>query len=129
MMEGLSARLACRTVTEKDLKELRKLNLKLKTYVNAKDIRNSMKTDIRFHEHVAKVSGNGRLLTLLKNSLLTNLFCLSQRSESFIEHGPETVAQHEMILECIEKHDESCAEKAMRDQIRQGGKWILLSNE
>ncbi len=129
MMEGLSARLACRNTTEKAIKELRKLNSRLGAYIASGDIKNSTSVDIKFHEHVAKLSGNARLLRLLQNSLLTNLYCISQRGETFLEHGAQTLQQHDRIIDCIERGDEDDAEAAMREQIRKGAEWLLLSKD
>jgi DNA-binding GntR family transcriptional regulator len=125
MMEGLSVRLACRKVEEKNLKELIKIHKKLATVIGKGELKNCVKLDIQFHETIANMSGNTRLIQLLRNSLFTNLFCISERGERFLEHGPEILSNHQKLISLLEKRDEEESEKVMREQIRQGGAWIL----
>lgn len=127
MMEGLSARLACKRVTDKDLKELRKIHVRLENAMGRGDTKNCVKIDIQFHEEIARISGNSRLLHTLKHSLFTNLFCIASRGENFVTQGPEIVRNHVRLIELIERKDEEAAELFMRQQIRQGSKWILSS--
>ena len=127
MMEGLSARLACRRATEKDLKELRKIHVRLENAMVRGDVKNCVKIDIQFHEEIARISGNNRLLHTLKHSLLTNLFCISSRGENFVIRGAEIVSNHLRLIELIERKDEDAAECSIRQQIRQGSEWILSS--
>lgn len=127
MIEGLSARLACRSAEQKDLKDLRAMNAKLKRYLAKKDIKNSIQTDIQIHERIAELSENSRLVSLLKGSVLTNLFRISEREEVFLVHGEEMILQHERIIDSIEGRSEEQAEQRMREQIRAGAEWILRS--
>ena len=127
MMEALAVRLACRKAADKDLKELRRIHAKLSAAVERGDMKNCVRTDIQFHEEIARMSGNNRLLHTLKHSLFTNLFCISSRGEQFVIRGGDIIVNHQDLIGLIELRDEDAAERSMRQQIRQGGEWILCS--
>lgn len=126
-MEALSIRRACRQAGERDIKALWRIHKRLADAVRRGDTKSCVKTDIQFHVEIARISGNSRLLYLLKHSLLTNLFCISKREESFMGRRAIMLAQHEKMIKLIERKNEDGAERLMREQIRQGAASILSS--
>jgi DNA-binding GntR family transcriptional regulator len=127
MMEALSIRRACRRAEERDVKALWRIQTRLAGAVERGDTKTCIKTDIQFHMEIARISGNRRLLYLLTHSLFTNLFCISEREESFMSRRAIMLAQHEQMIKRIERRDEDGAERVMREQIRQGAASILSS--
>jgi DNA-binding GntR family transcriptional regulator len=125
MLEALSARLASRTATEADVEGLRKICDRFEAGVARQDVTQCLKADIRFHEEIVRISGNKRLLEIVHAFVLTNLFSIVGRGNKYLEKGTEIMRQHAMIVDAIEKHDPDLAEQVMREQISQGGGWIL----
>jgi DNA-binding GntR family transcriptional regulator len=124
-MEALSVRLACRRAQPRDIQALRRIDKKLASAMKNRDARSCVKTDILFHEEIARISGNSRLLYLLKYSLLTNLFHVSQLGHTFVVRSKEVLAQHETIISLIERGSEDTADRLIREQIRQAAERIL----
>ena len=127
MMEALSVRLACRKAEGKDVKNLKKIHEKLEKAIDKQDLKNCVKYDIQFHEEIARISGNKRLITVLVKSLFTNLFCISERGESFLTHGKLIAEDHRKLIDLIESGNEDEGERHIRYQIQRGGSWIMSS--
>ena len=129
MLEALSARLAAQLATKDDIKNLRSICEDFKCSAEEKDINLCLNTDIKFHEEIVKISKNKKLQEIIQSFVLTNLFSIAGRGYKYLEKAEEIQKDHCLLVDMIATHNAELAERAMREQIKQGGQWILSSLE
>ena len=129
-LEGLSARLAAQRATADDVVVLEALRQE-QASVLPEDSHRLFEVDHKFHQAIAKASGNKYLAQTLER-----LFGLSRRLWYLIlpqlGHLPTAVEKHLDLVEAIKARDADGAEKIMREHVAEfyaQVREILVENE
>lgn len=109
-IEPTGAALAARRASKADIRAIRASLNGMRDYASNHDL--ALKADIEFHVAILKASGNPFLFQLreLVHTALTISIGLTNR----ISGHSASIADHEAVLNAIEKGDAEGAEKAMR---------------
>jgi len=123
-LEALSARLAATRAQEHELKGLAALAKHVDTlnrrFANGdeKAVLELAQRDLEFHLAIAKMSGNGRLASTLKQQRLIEFtFAMAQHTVIYRELKDRPVPPHGDIVKAIRKRDPIQAEEVMRRHI------------
>jgi len=127
VLEALAAQLAATLITGKELQAMRDICRKFKDSIEKRKIQSCVRMDLKFHSFLMEVSGNDKLVQVMR---IFNLQALS----IFIT-GPEYwtrvegyVKEHLAIIEALSRHDSDLVETLTREHIRKG-KELILSSE
>ncbi len=116
IVEPAAARLAAIYAAQEDLEELKKVVNRMEAYVESASAGGFYAEDARFHDCIAKASGNHNIREMVSNYCINMYFHL--RSFGDVPNlEAESADQHKMILEAIENRDGRKAEQLMRDHI------------
>lgn len=112
VIEGLSARLSARLITQEQIQELKAHfePFAQKTLINVQEYAIA---DRAFHTQIMKWSGNAVVLRL---EVLSNIHLRAYQA-GLLRPPEETLAEHFAIIEALEKQDEALAEILMRQHI------------
>jgi GntR family transcriptional repressor for pyruvate dehydrogenase complex len=77
-----------------------------------------LRVDQEFHLRIAEACGNRFIATTLETTF--ERLILKRSLEGFPQRGKKVYKEHEMIVDCIVKHDVGGARELMRQHIRQG---------
>ena len=127
VLEGLSARLACARMAEKDLVELRACCDELELGMKEGNSMKCLEADIKFHEKIVETSGYERLIEIMRTHLLTNLFMVTDRGEVYLQKSAKALLNHKELVAAFEQGQCKRAERLMMKQLKQGRDWILKS--
>ena len=119
-LEGMAARLAATRMTGAQVAELRRLLEQHRTQI-AQDPQNAyfqQEGDLDFHYRIVQGSGNARLVRLLCNDLYQLVRAYRYQFGMASRRGPRAFAEHEFIVDAIERGDGELAELLMRHHIR-----------
>lgn len=123
-LETLSARLAATRAQEHELKSLtalaKQVDVLNRRFANGdeKAVLELAQRDLEFHLAIAKMSGNGRLASTLKQQRLIEFtFAMAQHTVVYRELKDRPVPTHSEIVKAIQKRDPVQAEEVMRRHI------------
>ena len=126
VLEALGCRLAAAHATAQDVAELRSVLKRSSESAAAGDLDQLVATDSGFHEHLARMSGNATLARILAD--LGETAVRFRRAAVQAPDRPEqTIVEHALIVDALEKGDAAIAESNMREHIRQAGLAFLAS--
>jgi DNA-binding GntR family transcriptional regulator len=113
MLEGFSAKLAAKNITDKDLNKLRALLEKQKR-INEGNTKDWQSLNYEFHRIINQKSGNKQIIQLLREKTqFTNYWFLSM---SHMDFKP-AIKAHEKILQALMDRNGDKARKYMEDHI------------
>lgn len=116
VLEGASAKLAARMISEAELAKLYEMNQELARLGNAVE---AFQVNQSFHNllnHAARNRFLNKAMIGFKNALLI----LGPTTLSDAERAESAIKEHEAILDAIQKHDGDLAENLMRKHIEAG---------
>ena len=127
-LEGMSARLAAKKMSEEDIESLSDL---LDKHQNSIDKSQGTKYfqregNLDFHYRIAKASNNQWLIDLLSSELYQLLRMCRQRSGQTPSRPLKAIQEHRQIVEAILDRDEELAELLMRRHI--SGAWKIVKD-
>ena len=114
MLECTAAELAARNVDERAVESLRAA---LTEHVHASDLQARARSDLSFHEAVARAAGNP-VITVMFGSIRNLVYGLMLRSLSDREVTRAGDPWHGTIFDCIAAHDAEGARSAMAEHLR-----------
>ncbi len=117
VLEGLAARRAARSVTEKQIKELRKIFSDFTSREKLKDYHAYSKADRRFHNFITEIASREFLTTILQTFNIISLAYQYANSEGLIREPHDTIEDHLKIIDAICDHDPDSAENFMREHL------------
>jgi GntR family transcriptional regulator, gluconate operon transcriptional repressor len=122
-VEARAAKLVARSHTEADLDLLRSRFDALAAAAAAGDVRAVSRADLEFHESVAQLSGNGRLLAAFQRSapLLKTLIALDEHLYASLD---DIADEHRPMLEAIERGDGDEASRRFEAHIERAGSLV-----
>ena len=125
-LEGMSARLAARTMPVKEIDALWRLLDEHQKSIDQAEGKNYFQKegDLDFHYRIALNSQNEWLLRLLGGELYQLLRMGRQRSSNRPARPVKALKEHQMIVEAISNRDEELAEILMRRHI--SGAWQIV---
>ncbi len=116
ILEGSCARLAAERGTAQDVAAMRDALKDVKKIIAARDFRLLVARDLRFHDALAAATGNQMLESQSRHLLNIGArfwyFALPRMDGDALQAD---MAAHVAVIDAIEAHDASRAEKAMRD--------------
>ena len=122
-VEARAAKLVARSHTDADLALLRSKLDALAAAAAAGDVRSVSRADLEFHEAVAQLSGNGRLLAAFQRSapLLKTLISLDEHLYASLD---DIADEHRPMLEAIERGDGDEASRRFEGHIEHAGSLV-----
>lgn len=107
-LESLCVELACDRITEEDIASLRVAATEFEEVLKTGDVTQFAEADVRFHDIIYLATDNQRLVHLLYN-LREQMYRYRVEYLKREEVHPVLLAEHEEIIECIEKRNKSRA--------------------
>ena len=122
-VEARAAKLVARSHTEADLTLLRSKLDALAAAAAAGDVRAVSRADLEFHETVAELSGNSRLLAVFQRSapLLKTLIALDEHLYASLD---DIADEHRPMLEAIERGDGNEASRRFEGHVERAGSLV-----
>ena len=121
VIEGLAARLCCKRTSREDINELKNIAGKLNESVVEGSAEEHAVLDRKFHRRIVEMSGNEMLKQLTKTYQILGKVVLVHFNEK------PTPDDHSELVQLIAENKPDEAERAMRDNVRNGKK--QLSNK
>ncbi len=113
-METLAVkRIITREVTEEELEELREINERLARAIERRRPTECVKIDMDFHQTIVRMSGNTRLVDMLKEFPLSNFLIIMGKGNTFCENGESILDDHNQIIKYIEQSKLADLEKIL----------------
>ncbi len=125
-LEGMSARLAAKNMSDEDIESLQNLLDKHESNIEQTKGKEYFQHegDLDFHFRIAQASNNQWLMDLLSSELYQLLRMCRHRSSQTPERPIKALSEHKQITEAIAQHDEELAELLMRRHI--SGAWKIV---
>jgi len=118
LLEPFSAKTAARTMTDKDISELKKLNTTAKKYLKADNYKAALKYEIALHTKIAEQTNNP-LIVLLMEFVEDILVYYKKVFHIGIDDLSVILEAHERIYQAIKDRDEDRAFKEMLNHIEE----------
>ncbi len=115
-LEGLAARLAATRITPAALAGLRAILARQAAAVASGDDASSFAANALFHAAIAAAAGNPELPRLL-GTLEGRMALALRRAAARPDHRAAALAEHQRVLEALERRDGDAAEAAMRGHL------------
>jgi DNA-binding GntR family transcriptional regulator len=127
-LEGLAAELAATRIRDDQLRELRKAVARFRRLIDTKrrEVREWGRANDLFHQTIQDAAGNERLIETLAHlhrSFPRDLTGLVLGGSNGLLR--ENLAQHEAVLDAIERHEPEAARQLMTDHIRRAGELVV----
>jgi DNA-binding GntR family transcriptional regulator len=134
-LEGLAIELAVKWITDDQIERMKRAQVRMVRAFNkpipksgklAKGAPNWVEANEEFHSIVLEASGNRRLRQIIQNLHLG--FIRKVMLSAVAMQGRqmrENIAQHEIILETLERHDATEARRLMRHHILRSGELLV----
>jgi len=126
MLEGFAARLACKRITGREIREFRLLLEKMENRVSRNNLHEYLELSKEFHELIIKASNNAKLYQIYRN-LMKPIQWLQLISLSFPERARNSLREHQQIVEAFVRGDGESLEKVVREHVDRAGR-VLLQN-
>jgi len=115
VLEGLASRLAASSITDKEIRGMKKLFEGAEEFIKKRDFDAYVKVDMKFHKLLAQASGNEIVHQIITNF---HLQIRSFHAGVLIRPPSETLKDHLAIIDALAKHEPDLAEKLVRQHIR-----------
>ena len=115
-LEELAVRLACDKIKEEEIEELKKAAQEFKETLDCEDVTRFAEADVKFHDIIYRTTDNERLIQLLYN-LREQMYRYRVEYLKREDAHETLLAEHERIIETIEKRDKEEAMKAVSRHI------------
>ena len=115
-LEELAVKIACDKITEGELKELSVVAKKFRDVMYCDNLMQITEADVEFHEIIYRATGNMRLIQILSN-LREQMYRFRVEYLKRKEVHPQLIAEHEEIIEMIEKREKDTAIKVVCEHI------------
>lgn len=116
-LEGLAAELAAKNATEEDIRILKELNEEFIRGLLEDNADQIIDSDIRFHDHLYKCSGNEKLWHMTAQ-LREQMQRVRVEYVHKVEDKKPLIGQHEAIIDFIERRDPIAASQTAAEHIR-----------
>lgn len=117
MVESLAARWAAERISDADLKELQKLHELMEFYGQKQNVEEVAELDNQFHRIIYAGSGS-RILYLTLRNLHQYVRMARIKSLSFHNRLPQTITEHQAILDALVARDPQAAENALAEHVK-----------
>ena len=111
-LEALAVRLACEKIQPEEIEELKIAANEFEKALKTEDVTVYAEADVRFHDIIYRTTDNQRLIQLLYN-LREQMYRYRVEYLKREDSHPVLLAEHQYIIEMIEKRDAEKAEKAV----------------
>lgn len=111
-LEELAVRLACEKIREEEIEELKMAAKEFQKALECKDVTEYAEADVKFHDIIYRTTDNQRLIQLLLN-LREQMYRYRVEYLKREESHEMLLAEHEKIVEMIEKRDKEKATEAV----------------
>lgn len=117
-----TTQLAAAHATQADIDELRKIQAQFRAAIESQDVEGRVLWNDEFHLQIGKIARNSYLMPSLRRLLIDH----ARLGKIFYRHPPTpdmqanldtAVAQHEQIIEAIERHDADTAGALVREHL------------
>lgn len=125
-LDALAVRLACDRITEEEGEKLKGAENAFERAVASGDLTAVAMADVDFHDIIVDASKNKRLVQMV-NNLAERVYRYRLEYIKDIGNHENLIREHNLILECILKHDASLAEDAIRKHVKNQEKSIIRS--
>lgn len=115
-LEELAVELACDRITEEQMEELREAAVAFESVLISEDVTALAEADVKFHDIIYAATENKRLIQLLYN-LREQMYRYRVEYLKREEVHAVLLAEHDYIIECIEKRDKTAAKRAISTHI------------
>lgn len=115
-LEDLAVELACERIGEEQIEELKKAAEEFKEALQGGDLTEYAEADVKFHDVIYHATENQKLVQLLYN-LREQMYRYRVEYLKRSEVHQTLLAEHQHIIEYIEKHDKEAAKNAIRTHI------------
>lgn len=112
VLEELSVALACDRITSEEIENLKKAAEDFKVALQGGDVTEYAEADVKFHDIIYLATNNQRLIQLLYN-LREQMYRYRVEYLKRKEMHETLLAEHERIIECIEKRDKEAAKEVI----------------
>jgi DNA-binding GntR family transcriptional regulator len=116
-LEGMAARLAASSITDRQIAILQRSIDEQRACLSAGDADGYYTRTIEFHEEILRAASNVTLERLLK-SVFAQMRAMRIQRNSIPTHLPQSCTDHEKILAAIRKRDPDLAEREARSHIK-----------
>ena len=122
-LEELAVDLACDRISAEDIQSLKEAAKEFEAALQGGDVTEYAEADVKFHDIIYLATDNQRLIQLLYN-LREQMYRYRVEYLKRTEVHPILLAEHEHIIECIEKHDKAAAIVAISTHIENQAKTV-----
>ena len=123
VLDGLAARLAANRVSSTDLTKLHLLMDMMRESVRSGQWEGMVQANIKFHDVLHQAAGNERLRHLTRN-LLDFVRRFSNEAFASADRAAEVLAEHEQIIEALERRDPDRAEQVARAHVERARSYL-----
>ena len=117
-LEVLAVETACeRKIDESQIASLREMNRELEEAIKGLDATACMKKDIQFHSALVALSDNRRLVDLVNQLPLANLFGQKGTQNIMLERGGSILVEHAQIIDALAAKDSALLKPLLRKSI------------
>jgi phosphonate utilization transcriptional regulator len=115
-MDELVGRLLAKNITPAQLKEIKELVDAMEKAVKAEDARNYHLLNLKFHDRLVEMAGNGKLTTIYRKLIKElSLFRRLNLADGWLM--PISASEHRAIVKAIASGDAQAAGRAMFDHV------------
>lgn len=115
-LEELAIQLACKRITEEDVKELEQAHEEVKTMAKDQNLMEIVRADVHFHEIIYRAADNERLLQILHN-LRQQMYRYRLEYLKNTDNHKLIIEEHDAILKAVKGLKIQDAMAAMRKHI------------
>ncbi len=123
-LEELAVKHACRSITQEQLTEIRRLADEFKRTLKGDDIAACAQADMKFHEAIYAATGNNRLVQIL-NNLREQMYRYRMEYLKDRRFHKNLMEEHDEILRALENRDEELAVRMTVRHIECQKKYII----
>jgi DNA-binding GntR family transcriptional regulator len=113
-LESMAARLAATSATDEELKSLRRIFSEFETEKPTEHVHEYSQANISFHQTIIRLSGC-ELIGEMTENLFLHMRAIRAVSVRQGSRAEQSAADHERIIEALERRDPDAAEKAVRE--------------
>lgn len=123
-LESLACELACKNVTDPDIRKLGLINDEINRAVEAEDIETITKKDVEFHETIYLITDNNRLIQML-HQLKEHIYRYRFEYIKDMKNKKTIVEEHNRIIDAIAAKDAKRASLEIELHIDNQEKYIM----
>ena len=115
-LEELATELACERIGKEQIAEMRVAAKEFERTLKTGDVTQIAEADEKFHDILYIATNNQRLILLL-NNLREQMYRLRVEHLKLKECYPQLLAEHDIIIDCVEKRNKEAAKDIVRRHI------------